>query len=224
MRAGHGGAGKEKSFGVAIRLPFEQGANDIIADDPKLINFKYFFTRKLMFMKEASAVALFPGGFGTQDEGFEALTLVQTGKAGIMPIVMVDAPGRTYWQQWRSYVERELLANKMIDPEDTNLFTITDDADRAVHEILRFYRRYHSARFVNDELVLRLSSPVGDDGVQRLNDTFSDIVTSGRIEAAAGPIAGENGELPGMSRLRFRFNRRSHGRLRRMIDMINEIP
>lgn len=222
MRAGHGGAGKEKSFGVAIRLPFEQSANDIIADDPKLINFKYFFTRKLMFMKEASAVALFPGGFGTQDEGFEALTLIQTGKAGIMPIVMVDAPGRTYWQQWKSYVEHELLTNRMIDPDDMNLFTTTDDAEAAVQEILKFYRRYHSSRFVNDDLVLRVTSPVGNDELQRLNDEFSDIVVAGRIEASTGPVAGENSELPEMSRLQFRFNRRSHGRLRQMINQINE--
>src|SRR5690606_28650547 len=118
-------------FGVAIRLPFEQKTNTIIADDPKLVNFKYFFTRKLLFMKEASAIALFPGGFGTQDEGFEALTLVQTGKADIVPIVMVDSPGGTYWQHWRTWVNAELLRTGMISPEDMNLFLITDDVERA---------------------------------------------------------------------------------------------
>ena len=141
MKAGHGGAGPEASFGVAIRLPFEQKTNTIIADDAKLVNFRYFFTRKLMFMKEASAVALFPGGFGTQDEGFEALTLIQTGKAPLVPIVMIEQPGGTYWLQWRAYVKSELLRNGMINEQDMHLFRITDDVDIAIRDVVQLLPR-----------------------------------------------------------------------------------
>jgi len=162
MQAGHHGAKKESSFGVAISLPFEQSTNDVIADDPKLVNFRYFFTRKLIFIKEANAIALFPGGVGTQDECFEALTLVQTVKSAPVPIVMCDEPGGTYWKHWRDYVQGELLGNGMIDAEDMNLFKVTDSADEAVEEIVRFYRRYHSSRYVGDKFVMRLNSPLSD--------------------------------------------------------------
>ncbi|MGB4259383.1 MAG: LOG family protein [Phycisphaerae bacterium] len=221
MRAGHDGAGREASFGVAIRLPFEQRTNTIIADDPKLINFKYFFTRKLLFIKEASAVALFPGGFGTQDEGFEALTLVQTGKTDIVPIVLIDAPGGTYWQHWRTYVNAELLRTGMISPEDMYLFRVTDDVETAVGEILQFYRRYHSSRYVEGKLVLRLLTPVPDETLVKLNDEFSSILTGGRIEQFPGPIEGERGEYPEFPRLVLEFNRRNVGLLRRLIDEVN---
>lgn len=225
MRAGHDGAGREASFGVAIRLPFEQKTNVVIADDSKLINFKYFFTRKLLFLKEASAIALFPGGFGTQDEGFEALTLVQTGKAGLMPVVLIDAPGGTYWQHWRTYVNAELLRTGMISPEDMNLFKVTDDAEVAVQEIVRFYRRYHSMRYVNDTLVLRLNSPIPTEAVEKLNDTYGKIVVKGdRIVQFDGPVEGEQNELPGLARLTLRFDRRSVGTLRLMINEINQLP
>ncbi|MCK7482669.1 MAG: LOG family protein [Candidatus Moduliflexus flocculans] len=160
MGAAQDGAGRAGSFGVAIRLPHEQRTNVVIADDPKLIHFKYFFTRKILFLKEASAVALFPGGFGTQDEGFEALTMIQTGKTNLMPLVMIDAPGGTYWQHWRTYIKAELVLNGMIDEEDMSLFKLTDDLDEAVEEIAGFYRRYHSMRCVGPLLVLRLSSPL----------------------------------------------------------------
>lgn len=221
MRAGHDGAGPEASFGVAIRLPFEQKTNSIIAEDRKLINFNYFFTRKLLFMKEASAVALFPGGFGTQDEGFEALTLIQTGKSNPIPIVMVDSPGGSYWQHWRSYVEHELLNTGMISPEDMNLFTITDDVERAVREVVGFYRRYHSARYLNDALVLRLNSPVSAATLEKLNDTFADVLTDGRIEQFPRALDGEQGEYPDKPRLTLHFDRKSIGRLRLLIDEIN---
>ncbi len=220
MKAGHGGAGREASFGVAIRLPFEQKTNTIIADDSKLVNFRYFFTRKLMFMKEASSVVLFPGGFGTQDEGFEALTLIQTGKAPLIPIVMVERPGGTYWQRWRDYVAAELLATGMISEQDMDLIYITDDADDAVREVVQFYRLYHSMRYVGDDLVLRLERPISDATLARLNDEFGEMLIAGRIEQCRIMDA-ENGELPEMPRLRMRFDRKSCGLLRRCIDAVN---
>lgn len=221
MKAGHGGAGKEASFGVAIRLPFEQRTNTVIADDPKLVNFKYFFTRKLMFIKEASAVALFPGGFGTQDEGFEALTLVQTGKAAMVPIVLVDSPKGTYWQHWRTYVQSELLRTNMIGADDMNLLYITDNVENAVQNILQFYRRYHSSRYVKDRLVLRMTEPISDRKLDAINGEYRDILADGRIERAAA-AAEEAEDVPHLPRLVMDFNRRSHGRLRLMIDTIND--
>jgi len=221
MRAGHGGAGREASFGVAIRLPFEQKTNDIIADDAKLINFRYFFTRKLQFLKEASAVALFPGGFGTQDEGFEVLTLVQTGRSQMVPIVLIDAPGGTYWQHWRTYVKAELLATGMISREDMDLFRVTDDVETAVREITAFYRVYHSSRYLHGDLVLRLKRRLDDVMLERLNDEYGDLLASGRIAQHDGPLEGESNEYPELTRLVLTFDRQSIGKLRRMIDVVN---
>jgi len=221
MKAGHGGAGREASFGVAIRLPFEQKTNEIIAQDPKLVSFRYFFTRKLMFMKEASAVALFPGGFGTQDEGFEALTLVQTGKTALIPIVLCEQPGGTYWPQWRAYVAAELLRNRMINEQDMDLFYITDDVSKGVADIVRFYRIYHSSRWVDDDFVLRLHRPISKQTLERINDEYAaDILEGGRIEQC-GPLEAEQGEYPRMARLKMRFDKKSFGRLRRLIDTVN---
>lgn len=224
MRAGHHGATRESSFGVAISLPFEQKTNAIIEDDPKLVTFKYFFTRKLLFVKEAKAIVLFPGGFGTQDEGFEALTLVQTMKTTPVPIVLCDEPGGTYWQHWRTYVKAELLGNGMIDPADMHLFTVTDRAESAVEEILKFYRRYHSCRFVDGRLVMRLNSALSPEVLERVARDFGDIVTNGGFEPFPGPLAEEGGEFPDKPRLVFSFDRRSAGRLRLMINLINEAP
>ena len=224
MRAGHHGARREASFGMAISLPFEQETNTIIADDHKLVNFKYFFTRKVIFVKEARAIALFPGGFGTQDEGFEALTLVQTIKSSPIPIVMCDEPGGSYWQRWRAFLGSELLGNGMISPEDMDLFYLTDRAEDAVTEVLRFYRRYHSSRFVGDELVLRLNSPLSRDTLSRINEAFADIVASGGFEQVYAPLDAENGAYPDKIRLVFAFNRQSAGRLRSLINIINEEP
>jgi hypothetical protein len=221
MRAGHAGAGPEASFGLAIRLPYEQQTNPIIADDAKLVNFNYFFTRKLLFIKDASAVVLFPGGFGTQDEGFEALTLVQTGKTNIIPIVMVDAPGGSYWQHWRTYVERELLETGMISPEDMNLFSITDDVEQAVREVTDFYRRYHSARYLHERLVMRLNSALPADALARIRETYRDISPTGQIEQHPGPLSGEHGEYPDKPRLVLPFDRKSAGRLRQLVRDIN---
>ena len=221
MKAGCGGAGRKASFGVAIRLPFEQRTNEIIADDSKLVNFRYFFTRKLMFMKEASAVALFPGGFGTQDEGFEVLTLVQTGKAPLIPIVLLEQPGGTYWPQWRAYVVAELLRNGMIDEQDMGLIRITDDVDRAVSEVLQFYRVYHSMRYVGADLVLRLWQRPSPALLERLNDEFAGrILSAGRIEQC-GALPAENGEHAEMPRLKMRFDKKNFGLLRRLVDTLN---
>jgi len=222
MKAGHGGAGADASFGVAIALPFEQRTNSVIEGDKKLVNFKYFFTRKLVFTKEASAVVLFPGGFGTQDEGFEVLTLVQTGKAPMVPIVMVDAPGGTYWQHWRTYVKAELLHTGMISAEDMNLIKITDSAEAATQEILRFYHRFHSIRYVRDRLVIRMNSALPPGTLAELRRDYADIVEGGSIDEVSA-LAEESVEFPDKPRLVMKFNRRAHGRLRRLIDHINAV-
>lgn len=221
MQAGHGGAGREASFGVAIRLPFEQSANEIIARDPKLVTFKYFFTRKLMFVKEASAIVLFPGGFGTQDECFESVTLVQTGKSNPIPIVMVDAPGGRYWPHWKEYVEGQLLGNAMINKDDLNLIKITDDVDVAVRELEHFYEVYHSSRFVGDLFAMRLNRPISAKVLESLQGEFPDLLAAGGYEQTSGPLEGENGEYPDKPRLVFAFNRLSPSRLRLLIDCIN---
>ncbi|MHC4089102.1 MAG: LOG family protein [Planctomycetota bacterium] len=222
MRAGHHGATRKASFGVAIRLPFEQSTNTIIADDEKLVNFKYFFTRKLIFVKEARAIALFPGGFGTQDEGFEALTLVQTGKAPPMPIVMIDEPQGTYWQHWRTYLQSELLRTDMVSPEDMNLLYLTDVAEDAVREITHFYRRYHSSRFVADEFVIRMKSPVDAAVVDGLNEEFGGLVENGRIRQVRRALPEEDGEYAELPRLVFHYNKSNAGRLRLLINVLND--
>jgi uncharacterized protein (TIGR00730 family) len=222
MRAGNVGAGREGSFGVAIRLPFEQATNSVMANDAKLINFKYFFTRKLIFLKEASAVALFPGGFGTQDEGFEALTLIQTGKNQPIPVVLIDPPGGTYWHHWRDYVAGELVGKGMISPEDVNIFRLTDDAETAVREAVQFYRVYHSSRYIRHVLAIRLNTPLGASTIEKLNDEYKHVLTAGKIEQHTGPVEGEDDEYPEKPRLTLHFDRKSVGYLRLMIDEINK--
>ncbi len=220
MKAGHGGAGREASFGVAIRLPFEQKTNTIIADDRKLVNFRYFFARKLMFMREASAIALFPGGFGTQDEGFEALTLVQTGKAPLIPIVMIEQRGGTYWRHWLDWVRAELLGAGLVGRDDLSLFHLTDSIDDALNYVRRFYRIYHSMRWVNDDLVLRLERPLSARTLDRLNAEYAPLLSAAAIEQGQA-LPQEEGEYSAKPRLIFHFDRRSYGVLRRMIDVIN---
>jgi uncharacterized protein (TIGR00730 family) len=222
MEAGHVGAGREMSIGVNILLPFEQSSNTTIAGDPKLIHLKYFFTRKLLFVKEADAVALFPGGFGTLDEGFETLTLVQTGKSQMFPIVMVDEPGGHYWQRWLDYVKDSLLGLKLISPADLALFKVTDSVDEAIREILGFYRIYHSMRFVRRDLVLRLQKPLSDGVLKDINMEYRDILRSGSFEqSTALPEEANEPHLAHLARLRFHFDRHSMGRLRMLIDAIN---
>lgn len=220
MSAAQGGAGRDASFGVNIRLPFEQEANETIAGDPKLINFRYFFSRKIIFVKEAHAIALFPGGFGTHDEGFEALTLIQTGKSEMVPIVFVDAPGGRYWRDWLEYVETHLAERGLIAREDLNLFRVADSVDEAVEEIEGFYRNYHSSRYVDGKLILRLHVAPSDVELEALNDEFSDLLESGSIERT-DVLSGEESETAHLPRLRLHFNRKAVGRLRGLIDRLN---
>ncbi|WP_421658514.1 LOG family protein [Leptothermofonsia sp. ETS-13] len=195
MQAGNEGAGQDKSFGLNIQLPFEQGANPFIEGDRKLIPFKYFFTRKLFFLKESDALALFPGGFGTQDEAFECLTLIQTGKSAPMPLVLIDKPGGDYWHDWSAYINKQLLERRLISPEDPSLYTITDQIDEACEAIASFYRVFHSCRYVGNHLVLRLNSELSDENVEWLNENFSDILIKGRIEKKRSPTPGSSGCL-----------------------------
>jgi uncharacterized protein (TIGR00730 family) len=222
MEAGHVGAGREHSMGVNILLPFEQEANAVIAGDPKLVHLKYFFTRKLLFVKESHAVALFPGGFGTMDEGFEVLTLVQTGKHDMIPLVFVEEPGGDYWRSWEKHIREFLLARGYIAEPDLSLFKVTDSVSEAVQEVLRFYHVFDSMRYVHDRLVLRLKSPLAADFVDRINHEFRDILVDGTF-TQSGPLEQESGDdhLAHLSRLVFRFDRRGLGRLRQLIDAIN---
>ncbi len=224
MRACQEGAGRENSFGVNIMLPFEQGPNTTIADDPKLVTFKYFFTRKLVFQKEANAIALFPGGFGTHDEGFEILTLAQTGKSDPQPIVCLQAPGCDYWDDWYNFVTRQLLNRHLINPEDLSLFKITTSVDDAIDEIRRFYRRFHSIRYVGRLLAIRLKTGISPEQVSGLHDTFGDLLSEGTFELR-GPLPEELDEpdLKDLPRLAFTSNRRSASRLRQLIDHLNAV-
>jgi uncharacterized protein (TIGR00730 family) len=221
MGAAQGGAGREASFGVNIRLPFEQDTNQTIAGDHKLINFRYFFTRKVIFVKEAHAIVLFPGGFGTHDEGFEALTLIQTGKSEIVPVVFVDEPGGHYWRDWENYVRSHLFERGLIAPDDLGLFLVTDSVDLAIDEILGFYRNYHSSRYVRDKLVLRVREAPDAKLLEALNDEFSGILRSGAIETARSAVPGEDDEAAALPRVTLDFDRRQVGRLRALIDRLN---
>jgi uncharacterized protein (TIGR00730 family) len=224
MGAAQRGAGRGHSFGLNIRLPFEQGANEEIAGDKKLVNFKYFFTRKLCFMKESDAIVLFPGGFGTHDEGFEALTLMQTGKAQPKPLVFVDRPHGRYWKTWWRFVEDQLLDAGLIGKDDLALFKITDDVKEACDEIARFYRNYHSSRYVKELLVLRVKHPVTESLLEMLNEQFANIcVKDGRFVASAAlPEEESESELATLHRIVFPFNRTHFGRLRSLIDVVNQ--
>jgi len=222
MGAAHGGAGRERSFGVNIRLPFEQSPNPAIAGDKKLIGFRYFFTRKLFFMKQAHAVALFPGGFGTHDEGFEALTLVQTGKSELVPIVFVDEPGGTYWSDWHDYIVTHLERRRLISPSDLALYKVTDDVDAAVQEVLRFYANYDSSRYVDGRLVIRVRKAPDARELAALNTDFADLLVSGRIEVGAA-LPQERGEAQELPRVLLEFHRRENGRLRQLIDRLNAL-
>lgn len=220
MGAAQEGAGRERSFGLNIRLPSEQEANPWIADDPKLVTFKYFFTRKLFLIREAAAMAFFPGGFGTCDEVFEALTLMQTGKQPVLPIVLVDESGGTYWNRFAEFIREELIGKGMVAAEDTGMFRITDDLDEAVAEIQSFYRVYHSQRYVGKTLIFRLRHALSPEALANLNERFGDLL-DGRADQAAGPLKAENGELPDLPRLVLPFNRTSFSRVRQIIDFVN---
>ncbi len=219
MKAGHEGPEREASFGLSIRLPFETTANTVIEGDPKLINFRYFFTRKLMFISHAHAVAVFPGGFGTHDELFEALTLVQTGKSNLFPIVLIEHPAGDYWKYWEQYIKNHLLGDKYISPEDLGIYHITTDVQDAVEYVVSFYRLYHSSRYVGDTFVVRLNRALKDEELANLNDEFAVLLKSGRIEqTTALPGESDHLELP---RLAFHHTRRNFAMLLAMVRRIN---
>lgn len=225
--AGHGimgaaqeGAGAERSFGLNIRLPFEQEANPWIASDPKLMTFKYFFTRKLFLLREASAVVLFPGGFGTMDESFELLTLMQTGKSAIVPMVLVECGTAPYWRRWDAWLRGTLVEGGLVEPADARLYRIVDTAEEAVHEVLAFYRVFHSSRIVGPRLIFRLRHPLATAQMEGLQRRFHSIL-DGPIEQAPGPLPGEWDEHPDLPRLILPFNRSSYAALRLLIDRIN---
>lgn len=223
MEAGHVGAGRENAMGLNILLPFEQAANPIVAGDPKLVHMKYFFTRKLMFVKESNAMCLLPGGFGTLDEGLEVLTLLQTGKRDLVPVVFLDEPGGSYWREFQQFIQRHLLAQGMISADDLSLYKITDRVDDAVHEILQFFRIYHSMRYVKSDLVLRLNYPLADSLLDEINHRFAPILVDGQFRQAAPlPEEKDEPELASLPRLIFHFNRRDLGRLRQLIDLLNQ--
>jgi uncharacterized protein (TIGR00730 family) len=222
MDAAQRGAGRAHSFGLNIRLPLEQRANQIIEGDPKLINLNYFFTRKLNFVKEAHAFALFPGGFGTLDEAFEVLTLMQTGKARIIPVVMLDRPRGHYWKTWQTFLSERLLRFGFVSPEDFSFFKITRSVREAVEEILQFYKVYHSARWVGERFVIRINARLRQTAVASLNAQFADIVRKGQIvQGAALPQEKNEPELANLPRLIFMPYRGRFGRFRQLIDAIN---
>ena len=223
MKAGIDGAGPENSFGVNILLPFES-PNSVMQDDPKLVTFHFFFTRKIFFVMEADACALFPGGFGTQDEGFEVLTLLQTGKARPMPLVLMELPGDNYWETWDRFVRDQLLARSYVSQEDLSLFKIVHSAEEATAWISSYYSTYHSARQVRGRLVIRLEKELSEDHLVQLNLSFADLVRDGKIVKSA-PLPQEKDEpdLLSKPRISFRNNRQSAGRLNEMILAINQM-
>jgi uncharacterized protein (TIGR00730 family) len=225
MEAGIDGAGPEQAFGVSIRLPFEAATTQFFEGDPKLVNFRYFFTRKLEFVKESHAFVLLPGGFGTLDEAFELLTLLQTGKAPPAPVVLLDVPGGTYWTTWLAFVVEELVKTGYINPDDLALVRTTDNVDTAVDEIVGFYANYHSLRFVEGRLVLRMHDVLTGDELAELNREFADIVVRGEMEVigATSPEIADADHVD-LARLAFWFDRRSWARLRMLVDRINRRP
>jgi uncharacterized protein (TIGR00730 family) len=223
MQAVNEGAGPDYSFGINIRLPFDQKPNPVLEGNPRLIVYKYFFNRKVAFLKEANAIALFPGGFGTLDEAMETLTLLQTGKRDLLPLVLIDEPGGTYWSQWLKFFEEELLRQDYINASDFYLFERVDSVDEAIEKINHFYRRYHSMRYVEKQLVIRLTSDINLQSVQEIKEQFSDILTpKGNIYLSGPlPVEADEPEIGDLPRLVVDFDRKNFGRLRRLIDTIN---
>lgn len=222
MEAGHEGAGGELSFGANILLPFEYKPNPVIANDAKLVNFKYFFTRKLTFMKEADAFVLLPGGFGTLDETFELLTLVQTGKSTLKPIVLLDAPGGTYWEQFDAYIRGEIESRGYVTSDDRHLYRLTDDVKEAVEEIETFYRVYHSQRVVGKRLIFRLNATPEGDALGELSTEFGDILSAPIEVVEPAEVEIKDHDVPDLARISLAFDRRRIGRLRQLVDRLNE--
>ncbi len=222
MGAAQQGAGAENSFGLNIRLPFEQRANETIYGDKKLIDFKYFFTRKLNFMKETHAFVLCPGGFGTQDEGFEALTLMQTGKTQIVPVILLDKPNGHYWETWRRFVRNDLLAAGLVSETDFHLFHVTHSAEEAVAEVVKFYRVFHSYRWVREKMVVRINRRLSDGSLAGLSERFASLLVDGKIEQVdALPEEGDDVEIRNLPRLVLTPQKRDFGVIRTFLDGIN---
>jgi uncharacterized protein (TIGR00730 family) len=223
MGAAQRGAGREHSFGLNIKLPFEQRANETIEGDSKLVNFNYFFTRKLNFLKETHAVALFPGGFGTLDEGFEVLTLMQTGKARIIPLVLVDQPGGRYWETWFGFLHDYLLKQGLISENDFDFFKITHDVDVAVEEIMKFYKNFQSYRWVGSKMVLRVKQRITEESLAHLNREFHDLLQAGSIvQSEALPEEHNEPDIANLPRIVLTPYRTNFGRLRKLIDAVND--
>ncbi len=220
MQAGLEGAPKGDSFGLSIRLPFEEVTHTLLSGDPKLINFRYFFTRKLMFLSYSDALAAFPGGVGTQDELFEALTLMQTGRSNIVPLVLLEGEGGGYWSAWEHYLTHHLLAKGFISPEDCRLYYRAPSVEAAAAHILHFYKRYHSNRYVRDLLVLRLLTPLSEEQIAALNREFVPLIQEGGLYST--PSLPEEDDHLDLPRLAFQHNRRHYGLLRALIDRIND--
>lgn len=225
MQAVNEGAGPDHSFGVNIQLPFEQQPNPVLIGNPRLITYKYFFNRKVAFVKEADAVALFPGGFGTLDEAMETLTLVQNGKHYPIPLILIDEPGGTYWSRWIKFFREELLSEEYISKSDFSLFERVNSIDTAVEQIGLFYRRYHSLRYIDKKTVIRLSLPLNERCIPDLSDEFRDVMVTDGVMQVSGPLPAESDEpeISGLQRLVMDFNRRSFGRLRQLIDALNRV-
>ncbi len=221
MAAGNEGAGKEESFGLNISLPFEASANEFIDGDEKLIDFNYFFTRKLSFVKEAHAAVACPGGVGTMDEMFEAMTLIQTGKATIYPLILLNAPGSDYWKKWDEFVRSALLENQYISETDFHLWKVMDSVQDAIDEIQTFYKNFHSYRYVKDTLIIRVNHAPSNKELDQLNEDFADLVKEGQMEISE-PLKGER-EYLNLPRIIFQHKRRDYGRLRLLIDAINKV-
>lgn len=224
MAAGAEGAGPDRAIGVSISLPFEE-KSDVLTNGSQVVAMKYFFTRKLMLIKESSAFVCLPGGFGTQDETFELFTLLQTGKTTPNPVVLLDVPGGTYWSAWVRYIEAELVTAGLVSPHDHELYFVTDDVDSAVHEIEQFWRCYHSIRWVGDRLVMRLRHLPTDQELAALNESFADLLVDGWIKVS-GPLAAEvhDQDHLDLARLVMRYDPRQAGRLRALIDAVNTLP
>ncbi len=223
MQAGNEGAGLERSFGLNIQLPFEQGSNPFIEGDPKLINFKYFFTRKLFFLRESDALALFPGGFGTQDEAFECLTLMQTGKADPLPLVLVDPPGGDYWKNWEVYQRDHLLKAGWINEDDLHLYTLTDRVDEACEAIASFYKVFHSSRYVGENLILLLKCEPSEEVIDYLNQKYSRLLVKGQILRGTVLPQEIGSETEHLARLILHFNQRDLGLLYQLIRDLNRL-
>ncbi len=221
MEAGNKGAGSDNSFGLNVKLPFEQSANDFIENDHKLIRFKYFFTRKLFFLKETDAIALFPGGFGTQDEAFETITLCQTGRQPLIPLILIDKPGGNYWHNWHNYICNNLLAEGYINIEDTEIYTITDNIETACQIITNFYKVYHSSLYIKNFFIIRLNCELKDKQIEELNYKFSDLLSQGKITKVTNSIPLGNDTIDELPCIGFHFNQRKFSRLYQMINMIN---